>query len=459
MARTYALIRILAHIAAPLSVALVPMIAHAQTTEELAAIVEPEAESGAFMGAALVARGNEVILDAAWGEANLEWNIANTTDTKFRIGSVTKQFTAVSLLLLQERGALALDDPLSKHYPEAPEAWGAITLRNLLRHTSGIPNVTDLPAFAKISRTPISQDDLIGLFRDLPLEFEPGSKWSYSNSGYVVLSRVIENASGQSYSEFVEANLFDAIGMEATAVDVTARIVPKRAAGYSPSQEGRINAPYADMGIPTGAGALYSTTGDLLKWQRAVFGGQVLSQESLDEYLTPTSQPAFREFKYAHGITVGKTENGTIYWHGGGIEGFNSWLGHDADREVTVVVLANLNGASADELGMQLMTLAQGGTITQPGERKTVEVDPAILPQYEGVYALSPAFKITVTHEKSRLFAQATGQDRFELYPESKDRFFLKVVDAQIRFDRGADGAVSGLTLFQNGVKQAAAKE
>lgn len=360
MARTHTFTRTLARAAAPLALTLAPMAAQAQTGEELAATVAPEAESGAFMGAALVAKGESVILDQAWGEANLEWEIANTTDTKFRIGSITKQFTAVSILLLQEQGKLGLDDPLSQHYPDAPGAWSAITLRHLMRHTAGVPNVTSLPEFAQVSRTPISQDDLIALFKDRPLDFEPGSKWAYSNSGYLLLARVIENVSGVTYGEFLKANIFEPIGMDNTAVDVTARIVPKRAAGYSPSQSGVVNAAYVDMGIPKGGGSLYSTTTDLLKWQRALFGGRILSPESLEEYTTPTPLPAIGDFQYAHGVIIAKSERGTAYWHGGGIEGFNAWLGHDPDRDITVVVLANLNGGSANKLGMQLLEQARG---------------------------------------------------------------------------------------------------
>ncbi|MEM9311978.1 MAG: serine hydrolase domain-containing protein [Pseudomonadota bacterium] len=359
MARMHTFTRALAA-AAPLALAFASTAAQAQTSEELAATVAPEAESGAYMGAALVAKGDTVILDKAWGEADLEWGIANTTDTKFRIGSVTKQFTSVSILLLQEQGKLNLDDPIAQHFPEAPEAWQAITIRNLLRHTAGVPNVTSLPEFANISRTPISQDDLIALFKDRPLDFEPGSKWAYSNSGYLLLSRVIETVSGLSYADFVKRNLFDPIGMTSTAVDVTAQIVPKRAAGYSPSQSGVVNAAYVDMGIPLGGGSLYSTTGDLLKWQRALFGGRVLSPDSLKEYTAPTPLPAIGDFQYAHGVIIATSERGTAYWHGGGIEGFNAWLGHDPDRDITVVVLANLNGGSANKLGMQLLEQARG---------------------------------------------------------------------------------------------------
>lgn len=333
--------------------------AFAQDSEQLSEIVEAEADPGNFMGSALVAIDGEVLLDRAWGSADLEWDIANTTNTKFRIGSVTKQFTAVSLLLLQERGMLSLDDPLSKHLPDSPDAWSDITLRHLLRHTSGIPSVTSLDDFGTFKYLPTTQDELIARFSGLPLEFEPGSQWKYSNSGYVVLSRVVEHVSGQSYEAFIRTNLLDPLGMNETGIDNSSVILPKRADGYSPSSQGIINADYVNMAIPAGAGALYSTTGDLLKWQRGLFGGNLLSEESLSEYVTPSPFEARDADKYAHGVLVHIDETGRTYWHGGGIEGFNAWLGYDPDRKATVVVLANLNGGAAVKIGEQLMTTVQ----------------------------------------------------------------------------------------------------
>lgn len=330
-------------------------------TEQMTKAITAVADEGKFMGAVLVAQGDEPVLNQAWGSADLEWDIANTTDTKFRIGSVTKQFTAVSILLLQERGLIDLDAPIATYLKDTPEAWKLITVRNLLRHTSGIPNVTSLDDFDAKSTQPISQDDLIAMFAPLPLEFDPGSKWSYSNSGYVLLSRIVENVSGKMLGDFYQANIFDPLGMTASGLDSSATILPKRADGYSPTGEDAsiMNAPYVYMGIPTGAGAMYSTTGDLLKWQRGLFGGKILTDESLAEYVTPTEYEAFRGGKYSHGVIVFEADGNTVYGHGGGIQGFNAWLAYDPDREVSVAVLANLNGGAASRLGMQLMALVQ----------------------------------------------------------------------------------------------------
>ncbi len=447
-----------------LAAASLTFVAHpalAQDADRMTEVIEVEVDSGKFMGAVLVAKDGTPILDQAWGSADLEWDIANTTTTKFRIGSVTKQFTAVSILLLQEQGKLDLDAPVATYLKETPESWEEVTVRNLVRHTAGVPNVTALEGFGRQKFLPTSQDELIAMFRDLPLDFEPGSKFSYSNSGYVLLSRIVENVSEQSLADFYQANLFEPLGMADTGLDSSAKILPNRADGYSPSGDGEtvVNAEYVNMAIPTGAGAMYSTTGDLLKWQQGLFGGDILSPASLEEYVTPTEFEAFFGDRYAHAVLVDSTDDNTYYWHGGGIEGFNAWLSYDPDRKVTVAVLANLNGGAASKLGQQLMTLVQGGDVVLPGEREVAELAAEDLAQYVSTYALSPEFKITIFQDEARLMSQATGQGAFEIFSEATDKFFLKVVDAQLHFNRDDNGAITSLTLFQNGREFTGVKE
>lgn len=434
--------------------------AFAQDADRMDEVVSYEADKGSFMGTVLVAQGDEILLDKGYGSANLEWDIANTPQAKFRIGSVTKQFTAAAILLLQERGLVDIEAPVKTYWPDAPAAWDAITVRNLLQHTSGIPNVTDFEDFRQIKFLPTTRDALIARFIDEPLDFAPGEKWSYSNSGYLMLSAIVEEASGQDYASFVKANIFDPLGMNDTAVDVSGDIVKMRASGYFPSDGGPQNAEYVNMEIPQGAGALYSTTHDLLKWQRGLFGGKLLKPESLALMIAP-GVPAQRDATYALGVLVTDNESGKVVWHGGGIEGFNSMLMHDPERDITVVVLANINGGEANRLAIQLMQLARGGEITLPTERAVGEVDTAKFADYEGTYALTPAFKINVFSEGDQLKAQATGQPSFDLFPQpdEEDFFFLKAVDAQVRFNRNDDGEVESLTLYQGGRETVGAKE
>ncbi|MEG3181013.1 serine hydrolase [Sphingomonas sp. LT1P40] len=417
----------------------------AQDTARMDAVVRDDVEKGEFMGAVLVARDGEILFDKGYGSANLEWKIANDGDTKFRLGSVTKQFTAVAILLLQERGKLTLDAPVKTYLPDAPAAWDKVTVRHLLTHTSGIPNFTGFPDYGAQKTLPATHTTLIARFRDKPLAFQPGEKWDYSNSGYVLLSAIVEKLSGQSYAAFVGDNLFKPLGMADTGYDSHAAILPRRASGYAPAKDGPVNADYVDMSIPQGAGALYSTTRDLLKWQRGVYGGKLLKPASLAAFRTPYKSD------YAFGIGVVSKDGVTTIEHGGGIEGFNTSLAYDPDRKLTVVVLGNLNGPSPGKLSKSLMTLARGGTVILPDERKAATVAPEKLAQYEGVYELAPTFTLTMRVKDGKLMTQATGQQEFELFPESADRFFLKVVDAQVDFTRDAAGKVTGLILHQGG--------
>lgn len=447
------------HAFAPAALLFTALPAAAQDSDRMAAVVEAQAESGAFMGAVMVAGDDGVLLERAWGSANLEWDVANTPDTKFRIGSVTKQFTAVAIMMLHEQNLIDLDAPVSTYLEDTPETWASITVRQMIRHTAGLPNVTSLEGFDDLSKLNTTQDELIASFKDLPLEFEPGSAWKYSNSGYVLLSRIVEKVGGSDIDTFFSAKFFEPLGMTNTGFDVSSTILPKRAAGYSPSENGRVNAGYVYMGVPTGAGAMYSTVGDLHKWNKALYGGKLLAQEHLEEFLTPTPHDAIGDDKYAHGVIISQSDAGKYIWHGGGIQGFNAWLGYDPDKEVTVAVLANLNGGAATQIGTQLMKLVQGGEVTLPDERESAAITPEDMEELVGVYAIAPTFKLTMFVEDGKLMTQATGQQSAELFREEGDIYFLKIVDAQVRFNRDEDGKVTSLTLFQGGQEIPATKE
>ena len=408
-------------------------------------VVRASFEADEFTGAVLVARDGEVLLDRGYGFANREWSVPNDGDTKFRLGSVTKQFTAVAIMLLNERGLVDLDAPVKTYLPDAPAAWDGVTVRHLLTHTAGVPNFTDFDDYGASKTLPATMDSLIGRFRDRPLDFQPGEGWSYSNSGYILLTAIVEKASGKSYAEFVAETLFQPLGMADSGYDSHAAVLPRRASGYAPTARGIVNADYIDMSIPQGAGALYSTTRDLLKWEQGLFGGRLLTPASLALLTTPVRN------QYAFGLAVTQAGGNTTIAHSGGIEGFNTHMAWDPDRRMTVIVLGNLNGPGSDQVAGSLMALARGETVTLASERQAVAVAPEVLRSYEGVYELAPTFAITISVVDGKLMAQATGQDAFELHPESDSRFFLTVVDAQITFTRDAAGAVDGLILHQGG--------
>lgn len=319
-------------------------------------VVRAATANNRFMGTVLVARGDSVVFSKAYGSANLEWDIPNTPATKFRIGSVTKQFTAAAILLLEERGRLSTDDLVSQHIPDAPRAWEKITIFHLLTHTSGIPNFTSFPDYQSTMSLAITPERLVARFRDKPLDFEPGQKMTYSNSGYALLGFLIEKISGQPYSQFLQENIFGPLKMSDSGYDSNFLVISRRASGYSPGAGGPMNAAFVHMTIPHAAGALYSTTADLLRWNQALYGGKVLSAASLKKMTTPFMN------NYGFGIVI-LAGTRTRYWHNGGINGFNSFLAYYPESRVTVVVLANVNGPAADELGGKLSLLALGESV------------------------------------------------------------------------------------------------
>jgi len=413
-------------------------------------VVQSYTASQHFMGSVLVARGGQVVFSKGYGSADLEWDVPNSSTTKFRLGSITKQFTAASILLLEERGKLSVNDPVKKHLPDAPAAWDKITIFHVLTHTSGIPSFTGFPDYAKLEPFATTPEQLVARFRDKPLDFAPGEKWSYSNSGYVLLGYLVEKISGGSYEKFVRDNIFTPLGMKDSGYDSNSAVILHRASGYVYGKNGYENAAFVHMSIPHGAGALYSTTEDLLKWEQGLFGGKLLQAASLEKMTTPFKN------NYAFGLGVETAGGRKVIQHGGGIEGFNTQLAYYPDDKLTVVVLGNVNGMAPGEIAGKLGAIAHGGTVKLSTERQEVPVDPKVLARYVGTYQLAPGMNMLITLDGSQLSEKLGPQPMFPIFPESETIFFLKVVDAQIEFLKGANGAVTDLVLHQGGRDQKA---
>ncbi|MBV8206688.1 MAG: beta-lactamase family protein [Acidobacteria bacterium] len=315
-------------------------------------------DSGQFMGNVLVAQGDQVVFEKSYGYANEEWKLPNTADSKFRLGSITKQFTAACILLLEERGKLKVDDPVKKYVPDAPPAWDKITIFQVLTHTSGIPSFTEFKDYMDWQLTANPPEKLIARFRDKPLDFEPGTKWQYSNSGYALLGYVVEKASGVTYQQFLQDNIFAPLHMADSGYDSNSAIIPHRAAGYTREKETLVNAGYVDMSVPYSAGALYSTTHDLLRWEQGLFGGRLLSAASLKKMLTSVTEagnPAVTaKSDYGLGLFIRKVNGRTQISHGGGIQGFNTQLAYWPDEKLTIVVLSNVNGAAPGQISQEI---------------------------------------------------------------------------------------------------------
>jgi len=274
-------------------------------------------------------------------------------DTRFRLASLTKQFTAAGVLLLEQQGKLKVEDRVSKHLGETPPAWNSITIRHLLTHTSGIPDLTGFPDFVDMARRPTTPEKLAAGLKDKPLDFPPGTDFRYSNSGYILLGYIIERLSRQSYAEFVSKNIFSPLDMKNSGYDSNAEVLPMRAQGYVERDTRLAIADYVDMTVPFSAGGLYSTTGDLLRWQRELFNGRVLSPISLAKMTTPFKND------YAFGVAVDADTNGNkVVWHGGAIDGFTVFMAYLPAERFAVVVRANIEGAPAKAITADILSLA-----------------------------------------------------------------------------------------------------
>ncbi|HEY6374871.1 MAG TPA: serine hydrolase [Edaphobacter sp.] len=429
--------------------------AHAQDpTPRMQQIIQASVDSKTFMGTVLVAKDGKTLINAGYGSADLEWNIPNTPSAKFRLGSLTKQFTAASILLLEERGKLKVEDPVSKYMPDAPAAWEKITIYHVLTHTSGIPSFTGFPDYATTEWKDTTPTELVARFRDKPLDFEPGTKFNYSNSGYVLLGYLIEKISGQTYADFLQQNIFTPLNMTDTGIDNNAAIIPQRAQGYTPSKQGIHHAGYISMTIPLSAGAIYSTTGDLLKWEQALFGGKLLTPASLTKMTMPFKSD------YAFGLSVRTVDGHKLITHNGGIEGFNTALNYYPDDKLTVIVLCNLNSGAPDQIANNLGKVALGQTVTLPSERKEVSVSSAILADYAGTYQMTPNLNNVIALKDGHLTTKLGQQPELDLFAESDTKFFLKAVDAEIEFFRDpTTHAVTRLVIYQNGTQHEGKKQ
>jgi len=412
--------------------------------EKLDTLLVAYAKHNSFNGSVLVARKGTIYLQKGYGYKNVKANTWNDDHTIFQIGSITKQFTSAIILQLQEKNKLSLQDKLSKYIPDYPRG-NEITIENLLTHTSGIYNYTNDRAFMEKETTrPISRDSLIARFKNKPLDFTPGEKFSYSNSGYILLGYIIEKVTGKSYFQAVRAHIFQPLQMEHSGFDFAGLNNPDKATGYI-SPASYLPADIVDSSVSFAAGAIYTTVGDLYKWDRALYTGRIISQASLQKAFTPYKS------KYGYGWGIDSADGKKVVEHGGGIPGFVSFIRRVPEEETCIILFSNRSSPALAKIATDINALLNGKEVELPKARKEITLDTAVLRQYLGEYELAPGFIITITLENGKLVSQATGQGKAELLPEKDDFFFLKIVDAQIAFIKGADGKIEKMVLYQNG--------
>ena len=399
--------------------------------------------------AVLVARDGKILFEKGYGLADLEHHLPVTAETKFRIGSISKQFTAAAILKLQEQGKLSVEDKLSKYYPDYPRG-GEVTLRHLLTHTSGIHSYTDKPGFMDSVTKPVKPDALVKSFENDPFDFAPGAKWSYCNSGFFLLGCIVEKVSGESYEKFLRKTFFEPLGMRNTGVHHSDSELKNVALGYDGGPKRAVN---WDMSWAGGAGALYSTVGDLFRWNEAIFRGKVLTTATLEAAFKPVKTAASQrdnpDAGYGYGWAIGKFRGASEISHGGGLNGFTSFLLRLPGKNFTVAVLANGAPNAAPQALAHVATELCLGAELDPRPR-AVLVSTSALEPLVGRYDYGQAV-LMVEREGTHLFAQLGTQPRFEIFPKSETEFFWKVVDAQVNFVKGPDGKIVEAVHRQGG--------
>lgn len=350
-------------------------------TEQLDKLLNLYHEYGQFNGSVLVAEQGEVIYKKGFGMANMEWDIPNEPNTKHRLGSITKQFTAMLILQLVADDAVDLEALITSYLPDYPKETGdQITIHHLLTHTSGIPNYTAFPNFFKEeSRNPYTPDEFVEVFAHKKLDFTPGERFSYSNSGYFLLGVIAEKLTGKTYEQLLHDNIFTPVGMNDTGYDNHEDIVKNRATGYEKNEYGYVNSNYLDMSIPYAAGSMYSTVEDLYLWDQALYTNKLLPQALMDLYFKPYV-PAFGDGHYAYGWGVGREMIGNTedsveaISHGGGINGFNTNISRVTSDKSLVVLLNNTGGAALNEMTSAIRGILYNKTYDFPKKSVAYEV-------------------------------------------------------------------------------------
>jgi len=408
-----------------------------------------------FSGAVLVARGGQPVFRRSYGLANHEFSIPNMPSTKFRLGSVGKQFTAAAILLLEQRGKLKVTDPVGKYLPDWPKAWDEVTIHHLLSHTAGLPPLTT-QAFLDVSALSASTLNPFRGVRDLlkpgeelqPLDFRPGEKFDYSNIGYIILSMIIDKASGGSYCDFVSREMFQPLGMTNTGCEDPGAIIKQRASGYVRINESLANAPYVDMRFANGDGSIYATLDDLLLWDRALSSNRVLDVAARERLFTPVRN------EYAYGWWIQAKAGHKAEWHGGNVSGFVAQITRYPGERLFIAVLSNvLSGADRSQvraISNELSAMAFGDSVELPRKHQEAKVDSATYDAYVGEYSGKDTFAIA--REGARLMVQVPpGQTVFEIVPESATQFFWKGREYYLTFVKDERGSVTHVVVRNEG--------
>jgi CubicO group peptidase (beta-lactamase class C family) len=413
-------------------------------------------------GAAVaIIKDGSIVYENGYVMANLEYDVPITPQTIFHVASVSKQFTAFAIAILADQGKLSLDDDIRKYLPTIPDFGKKITIRHMIHHTSGLRDQWELLAMAgwRLDDV-ITKDHILEMIsHQKELNFTPGDEYLYCNTGYTLLAEIVEKVSGISFREFTQSNIFEPLGMKLTHFhDDHEMVVKNRAYSYTPGEGNNYRKSvlsYANVG----ATSLFTTVEDLAKWNKNLDDGRIGGADVIKQMHEKGILNNGNKLDYAFGLVIGEHRGNIMVGHSGGDAGFRSHICRFPEQKFSVLILSNLSNFNPFDRAMEISdiyltdkldTLKQKNIEPETIKRTEVKVDPNIYNDYTGNYELFPGFVLTITKENDRLMTQATGQPKFEMFPESETKFFLKVVEAQIIFQRDETGSVSQLTLHQN---------
>ena len=401
--------------------------------QKVDAYVKPFLDTRTFSGAILIGKGKDVVFAKAYGMANEELRVANARDTKFHLASVSKTFTAGAVMLLQQRGLLNVDDPVSRYLPDFPNG-DRIRLRHLLTDTSGLPNINSMPEYDREVKLPHTLDEIVAMFRGKPLTFEPGSRgFSESSANWVLLAKIIETVSHRSYGDFLRGEIFEPLGLRNTGHHGNMQqVLANLADGYAPAGYLELErATYIDWSFKTGNGSLYSTVDDLFRWQRALADGSLLSRATVDTM-----------WREQYGWFLGKRHNREVVRYSGRAPGFQCEIHRYLADDVFVAVLSNNYSTAASLMIDGVAAIALGEPYRVPAIRVDLKADLARLPSYAGTYEFGSDFYVpnarsTIEVVNGNLMRRSGGLEG-ALIPQPDGTFFDRGFWATLRFEKDA---------------------
>ena len=414
---------------------------HAQDlTQQFDAIVSKYYQPDTPGATILVAKDGKTIYRKAVGKSNLELDVDMLPENVFMLASITKQFTAVSILMLEEQSKLSLDDPITKFIPDYPTLGKTITIRNLLNHTSGIKSYTGIGNLVEVARTDMSLDELIDYFKNEPMDFDPGEEFRYNNSGYVLLGKIIEVISKDTYENFIEKNIFERLGMENSSYGNNRELIKNRVEGYEQNENGYVNASYLSMSIAHAAGALTSTIDDMLKWQNALATNKMIKATSLDKAINGSELNNGEHIGYGFGLGEMNLKGSKGYTHSGGIFGTSTNGIYLIDEDVYVIGLSNCSCNDIGAVTRNLAAVAIGKPY--PTLKDVVKLSEEKMKQWVGAYKFEDEAirHVFIKDGKLNSMRESETNTVFEIFPLSENRFMFAEGNIEYKFSKSKDG-------------------